>query len=155
MTWFIVGIAVSQLAARVRRLKVLAITHAGYLAQVQETASLAHRATAPHVVIEQVRKQLIGLLDLRDCVLSTGCRSIIRRGWNKMALSGRNTAFGWLRHAMQGEETELRAISNGQYYGAVHDDPEPGRQTAPASTSYGGHAGGPGARGQAAFSETH
>ncbi len=61
---FIVGIAVSQLAARARRLKVLAITDAGYLAQIQEAAALAQRATAPQVVIEQVRKQLIGLLDL-------------------------------------------------------------------------------------------
>ena len=93
---FIVGIVVSQLAAR-GCLKVLAITDAGYLAQIQEAASLARRATAPHVVIEQVRKQLIGLLDLRDCRFEYGVPAIIRRGWTKTALSGRNMACGRLR----------------------------------------------------------
>ena len=35
----------SQLAARARRLKVIAITDAGYLAQIHETAVLAKSAT--------------------------------------------------------------------------------------------------------------
>lgn len=35
------GVAVSQLAARVRRLKVVTITDAGYLAQLHDTAALA------------------------------------------------------------------------------------------------------------------
>ena len=123
---FIVGIAVSQLAARVRRLKVLAITDAGYLAQIQETASLAQRAAAPHMVIEQVRKQLIGLLDLRDSRFEYGVPTdhpprleqdgIIRAEYGLWAAA---------RHAMQGEETELRALSNGQYYGRFMMTPNP------------------------------
>ena len=40
----VVGVAVSQLASRVRRLKVIAITDAGYLAQVRQTAVLAQSA---------------------------------------------------------------------------------------------------------------
>ena len=40
----VVGIAVSQLAARARRLKVITITDAGYLAQIHETAALAQSA---------------------------------------------------------------------------------------------------------------
>jgi hypothetical protein len=123
---FIVGIMVSQLAARARRLKVLAITDAGYLARIQETASLAQRATAPHMLIEQVRKQLIGLLDLRDCRFEYGVPidhpprleqdGIIRAEYGLWAAA---------RHAMQGEETELRALSNGQYYGRFMMTPNP------------------------------
>jgi K+-sensing histidine kinase KdpD len=37
----VVGVAVSQLAAYARRLKVIAITDAGYMAQIQEAAALA------------------------------------------------------------------------------------------------------------------
>ena len=151
---FIVGIAVSQLAARARRLKVLAITDAGYLAQIQETASLTHRATAPHVVIEQVRKQLIGLLDLRDCRFEYGVPidhpprleqdGIIRAEYGLWAAA---------RHAMQGEETELRAFSNGQYYGRFMMTPDPDArpplQARLTAVTLAGLAG------QAAFSETN
>ena len=156
---FIVGIAVSQLAARARRLKVLAITDAGYLAQIQETASLAQRATAPHVVIEQVRKQLIGLLDLRDCRFEYGVPidhpprldqdGIIRAEYGLWAAA---------RHAMQGEETELCASSNGQYYGRFMMTPNPdarpplqARLTAVTLAGLAGQALGA----QAARSETH
>jgi K+-sensing histidine kinase KdpD len=41
----VTGLAVSQLAARARRLRVIAITDAGYLAQIHETASPAKSAT--------------------------------------------------------------------------------------------------------------
>ena len=58
------GLAVSQLAARARRLRVIAITDAGYLAQIHETASLAQSARSPDAVVDHVREQLIGLLDL-------------------------------------------------------------------------------------------
>jgi K+-sensing histidine kinase KdpD len=58
------GLAVSQLASRARRLKVITVTDAGYLAQIHETASLAKSATVPDVVVNHVREQLVGLLDL-------------------------------------------------------------------------------------------
>jgi len=41
------GLVVSQLAARARRLKVVAVTDAGYLAQIHETASLAKSPRSP------------------------------------------------------------------------------------------------------------
>jgi K+-sensing histidine kinase KdpD len=47
----VIGLAVSQLAARARRLQVIAITDAGYLAQIHETASLAQTAKFPDSVI--------------------------------------------------------------------------------------------------------
>lgn len=57
----------SQLAARARRLQVIAITDAGYLAQIHQTASLTQAARSPDAVADHVRAQLIGLLDLEGC----------------------------------------------------------------------------------------
>src|ERR1700722_11767171 len=50
------GLAVSQLAARARRLQVIAITDAGYLAQIHETASLGKSATLPDAVVDHVKE---------------------------------------------------------------------------------------------------
>jgi hypothetical protein len=68
----VVGVAVSQLAAHARRLKVIAITDAGYLAQLHETASVAQAARSPDDVVAYVREQLITLLDLAACRFEHG-----------------------------------------------------------------------------------
>src|SRR5260370_10348427 len=59
----VVGVAVSQLAAYARRLKVVAITDAGYLVQIHETTSLTQAAKSPEDLVEHVAQQLIGLLE--------------------------------------------------------------------------------------------
>src|SRR5262249_57291824 len=59
----VAGAVVSQLAAYARRLKVVAITDAGYLAQIHDTASLTQTAKSPDEVADRVREQLAGLLD--------------------------------------------------------------------------------------------
>ena len=61
----VVGVEVSQLAARARRLKAVAITDA----QIRETASLPQSATA---VAEHAREQLTGLPDLQECRFGYG-----------------------------------------------------------------------------------
>ena len=68
----LVGLAVSQLAARARRLKVIAITDAGYLAQIHETADLAKSAMSPAEIIDHMRVQLAELLDLKGCRFEYG-----------------------------------------------------------------------------------
>jgi K+-sensing histidine kinase KdpD len=93
----VVGVAVSQLAAYARRLKVIAITDAGYLAQIHGTASLAQRARFPEAVVEHVREQLIGLLICRSAALSTGRCSVTRRGWSLTARCWLVMAAGMLR----------------------------------------------------------
>jgi K+-sensing histidine kinase KdpD len=60
----VTGLAVSQLAARALRLKVFAVTDAGYLAQIRQTAARAKPATVPDLVVSHVREQQAGLLDL-------------------------------------------------------------------------------------------
>ena len=68
----VTGLAVSQLAARARRLKIITVTDAGYLAQIHETASLAKSATVPDVVVNRVKEQLVGLLDLEGARFEYG-----------------------------------------------------------------------------------
>jgi K+-sensing histidine kinase KdpD len=94
----VVGVAVSQLAAHARRMRVLAITDAGYLAQIHETAALAQSAKSPDAVVDLVREQLVGLLALRTAGLSTGCCWVIRPGWSVTARCGPGMAGGTWRN---------------------------------------------------------
>ena len=121
------GLAVSQLAARARRLKVIAVTDAGYLAQIHETASLAKSATVPDVVVNHVREQLVGLLDLEGARFEYGSLlghpprlepdgtvTVGRSRWD-VELAG-----------LPAEEIELRTFGNGQYFGRFMLKAKPG-----------------------------
>ena len=123
----VAGVAVSQLAARARRLQVVAITDAGYLAQIHEAASLTQTARSPDVVADHVREQLIGLLDLEGCRFEYG--SLLGHpprlepdGSVIVGHSKRNVE----ESGLPGEEIELRTFGNGQYYGRFMMKPEPG-----------------------------
>jgi hypothetical protein len=121
------GLAVSQLAARARRLKVITVTDAGYLAQIHETASLAKSATVPDVVVNHVREQLVGLLDLEGARFEYGTLlghpprlepdgtvTAGRSRWD-VELSG-----------LPREEIEVRTFGGGQYYGRFMLKARPG-----------------------------
>jgi len=123
----VVGVAVSQLAAWGRRLKVITITDATYLAQIHDSATLAQSAASGQDVVDHVREQLIGVLDLRDCRFEYGMlighpprlehdgTIVTRHGHVDVDLAG-----------MPGEEVELRTFGHGQYYGRFMLTPEPG-----------------------------
>ena len=121
------GLVVSQLAARARRLKVVAVTDAGYLALIHETASLAKSATVPEVVVNHVREQLTGLLDLDGARFEYGALlghpprlepdgtvMVGHSRWD-VELSG-----------LPAQEIELRTFGNGQYYGRFMLQARPG-----------------------------
>jgi len=122
-----VGVTVSQLAARARRLKVITITDAAYLAQIRESAALAQSAASGQAVVDHVRKQLIDVLGLRDCRFEYGMlighpprleqdgAIVTRYGHIDVELAG-----------MPAEEVELRTFGNGQYYGRFMLTPTPG-----------------------------
>lgn len=122
-----VGVAVSQLAARARRLKVLTITDAGYLAQIHETAALAQTANSTEAVIDHVRAQLTGLLDLADCRFEHGMLlghpprleqdGTVRGGYGRWNVE---------EAGLPEEEVELRVFGNSQYYGRFMLTPKPG-----------------------------
>jgi K+-sensing histidine kinase KdpD len=81
----VTGVIVSQLAAYARRLKVVAITDAAYLAQIHQAASLTQTAKSPGDVVDHVREQLIALLDLQQCRFEYGLLLGTRRGWSRTA----------------------------------------------------------------------
>jgi Domain of unknown function (DUF4118) len=121
------GLAVSQLAARARRLKVIAITDAGYLAQIRETASLAKTATSGDAVVNHVRAQLTGLLDLEGARFEYG--SLL--GHPPRLEPDGTVIVGHSRwdidlQGLPGEEIEVRTFGNGQYYGRFMLKARPG-----------------------------
>jgi hypothetical protein len=68
----VVGLAVSQLAANSRRMRVLAITDADYLDQIHGAAELSRTARSPDAVVDHVCGLLRNLLDLDDCRFEYG-----------------------------------------------------------------------------------
>lgn len=126
----VVGLAVSQLAARARRLRVIAITDAGYLRRIHETAVLAHSARSGDVVVEHVREQLVDVLDLERCRFEYG--SLVGRPprleQDGTVIAGR-AGRGRLdvdQWGLPAGEVELRAFGNGQYYGRFMMTAKPG-----------------------------
>jgi hypothetical protein len=122
----VVGVAVSQLAVRARRLKVIAITDARYLAEIHETAELTHTAKSPDAVIDHVRGQLVGLLDLAGCRFEYG--SLL--GHPPRLEADGSVMVGRSRRDVEeaglpAEEIELRTFGNGQYYGRFMLQPKP------------------------------
>jgi Domain of unknown function (DUF4118) len=122
-----VGVIVSQLAAYARRLKVVAITDAGYLALIHQTAALAQSARSPEAVVDHVREQLAGLLDLQACRFEYG--SLLghppRLEPDGTVLVGHGR-WDVEKAGLPDEEIELRTFGNGQYYGRFMMTPKPG-----------------------------
>lgn len=123
----IVGLIVSQLAARARRLEVITVTDAGYLARIHETADLAQSAKSSDTVVDHVRRQLTEVLGLRGCRFEYGILmgqpprleqdgnvAVGRRQWDV-------DAGGW-----PDGEIELRTYGNGHYLGRFMLTPGPG-----------------------------
>jgi K+-sensing histidine kinase KdpD len=123
----VVGVAVSQLAAHARRLKVVAITDAGYLAQIHETTALAQTARSSEAVVDHIREQLIDLLDLEACRFEYG---MLLGHPPRLEQDGTvRTAHGrWNveEAGLPAEEVELRVFGDGQYYGRFMLTPKPG-----------------------------
>jgi Domain of unknown function (DUF4118) len=120
-----VGVAVSQLAARARRLRVITITDAGYLAQIHEAASIAKSAEAG-TVVDTVKAQLISVLDLEDCRFEYGTLL----GHPPRLESDGSVVIGHTRwdveqFGLPAGEIELRTFANGQYYGRFMMSPRP------------------------------
>ncbi|HUK69496.1 MAG TPA: DUF4118 domain-containing protein [Streptosporangiaceae bacterium] len=128
----LVGLAVSQLAARGRRLQTIAITDAGYLALIHDTASLAQSARSAGVVVEHVNTALIGLLDLEGCRFEHG--SLLGHP-PRLAPDG-NVMMGqyrweFERWGLPAAEIELPVFGTGEYHGRFMLKPKPGSKPSP------------------------
>jgi hypothetical protein len=122
-----VGLMVSQLAARARRLHVIAITDAGYLAQIHDTAELAQSAKSTDVVIDHVTTQLTDLLGLRGCRFEYGTLiGYPPRLQQDGTVVCRGKRWNIDRLGLPNEEIELRISSSGHFYGRFMLDPTPG-----------------------------
>jgi hypothetical protein len=123
----VTGLAVSQLAARARRLKIITVTDADYLTQIHETASLAKSATIPDVVVNRVKEQLVALLDLEGARFEYG--SLLghppRLEPDGTVMMGRSRWDVELS-GLPAEEIELRTFGNGRYYGRFMLKAKPG-----------------------------
>jgi K+-sensing histidine kinase KdpD len=123
----VVGVAVSQLAARARSLKMITITDSAYLAMIHQTASLAQTTTSASAVVDHVRDQLISLLDLQECRFEygklIGSPARLEPDGSVLTRHGRWNAdeFGF-----PAGEIELRSFVGGQYYGRFMLTPKPG-----------------------------
>ncbi len=122
----LVGLAVSQLAARARRMRVLAITDAGYLELIHRVGELSSSARSPDAVVDHVREALVGLLGLESCRFEYG--SLLGQ---PPRLEPDGTVLAGHRHWDVDEfgfppgEIELRAFGNGQYFGRFMLTPRP------------------------------
>ncbi|MGW2233396.1 DUF4118 domain-containing protein [Streptomyces sp. NPDC001759] len=118
-----VGLIVSQLAARARRLEVITVTDAGYLSRIHRVAALD-----ADTVVDAVRRELTELLGLTACrfqygtllgqpprLRNDGSVTVGRRSWDV------DTA-GWPEG-----EIELRVHGNARYLGRFMLTPGPGR----------------------------
>ncbi|MEU1409108.1 DUF4118 domain-containing protein [Streptomyces sp. NPDC005728] len=123
----VVGLVVSQLAARARRLEVVAVTDADHLARIHRTAALAQTANSADTVVDHVRGELTELLGLNACRFEHG--TLLGRPprleKDGSVTVGRHTwdldTAGWPEG-----ETELRAYGNGHYLGRFMLTPGPG-----------------------------
>jgi hypothetical protein len=146
----VVGIAVSQLAARARRLRAETVADAGYFARIVDSAALTQRAGSPHDVIEHVREQLVAVLDLRACRFEYG--RLLGRPPRLEPDGSVLTRYGGYpvdEFGLPNEEIELRTFSNGEYVGRFMMTPSPGarpaqraRLVAVALADLAGHAAG-------------
>jgi K+-sensing histidine kinase KdpD len=115
----VVGVIVSQLAARARRLEVVTVTDAGYLARIHTTAALAQSANSADTVVDHVRRELTELLGLSACRFEYG--TLIGRPPRLQKDGSVTGVTGWPQ-----SEIELRAYGNGHYLGRFMLTPGPG-----------------------------
>lgn len=123
----VTGLAVSQLAARARQLKVVTITDADYLAQIHQVAAVSSAARSPDDIVEHVSEQLVRLLGLETARFEYG--SLLghppRLEPDGSVIAGR---IPWDIDAagLPLDEIELRTFGNGRYLGRFMLRAQPG-----------------------------
>ncbi|MDC0770919.1 DUF4118 domain-containing protein [Streptomyces sp. HD] len=115
----VVGLLVSQLAARARRLEVITVTDAAHLARIHRTAGLAQSPNAANTVVDHVRGELVELLGLRACRFEYG--RLTGRPPRLLKDGSVTGGRGWAQ-----DDIELRAYGNGHYLGRFLLTPGPG-----------------------------
>ncbi|MFJ3906087.1 DUF4118 domain-containing protein [Streptomyces sp. NPDC090025] len=125
-----VGLAVSQLSARARVLRRAAVSDARHLERLHALARLLRsgRGSADELV-EQIREELIEVLDLRGCRFVHGSAPV-DRPLPRLEPDGSLRVDGWIwdldRQGWPDGETELWAVAHGRCQGVFVMTPVPG-----------------------------
>lgn len=123
----VVGLIVSQLASRARTLQRVAVADASHLERLHGTTRLARSSTSSDDVVQQVRRELIEVLELRACRFEygtlVGCPP-------RLDPDGTVKVVGWIwdleRQGWPHGEIELRTVVHGRYQGRFLMTPESG-----------------------------
>ena len=140
------GLAVAQLAARARHLKVVTITDASYLTLIHEAAAMSAAARSPAAIVDYINDQLVGLLGLESARFEYGA---LLGHPPRLEPDGSVTAgrIPWDVDAagLPLEEIELRTFGNGRYYGRfmlkARPDTRPSLQARLVAVTLAGQAG--------------
>jgi K+-sensing histidine kinase KdpD len=124
---FVVGLAVTELAARSRRHRSAATQEAGHVGQIYALAELAAQGAPAESVIDRATEELTELLHLRACSFvqgpgGHGHAEIYRDGSVHLG------TIRWGAHEMglPGHEVQLRAYNQGREVGRFVMEPTPG-----------------------------
>ncbi|MFD5327317.1 DUF4118 domain-containing protein [Streptomyces sp. NPDC127092] len=126
----LVGLAVSQLSARARVLRRVAVSDAEHLERVHAVSRLVRSGgCSADELVERIREDLIALLDLRDCRFEPGAESAADR-LPRLEPDGSLRVEGWIwdmdRQGWPDGQTELWAVAQGRCQGIFLLTPAPG-----------------------------
>ncbi|MFI8520307.1 DUF4118 domain-containing protein [Streptomyces sp. NPDC085481] len=128
----LVGLIVSQLAARARVLGAVAVTDAGHLERLHEATRLAGDTRSPDEFVRRVRDELVELLALDACRFEYG---MLTGRPPRLRPDGSVQVEGWIwdldRQGWPDGEIELRAVARGRYQGRFMMTPAPGSAPPP------------------------
>jgi hypothetical protein len=124
---FVVGIAITEIAARSRSNREVASEEAHYVALIHDFSEMVASGASPQFVIVRAAAELTGLLGLRDCRFE---RTMSDRHPARIEHSG-VVALGGLRwgaslSGLPGREVELIVSHRGETYGRFVMVPTPG-----------------------------
>jgi K+-sensing histidine kinase KdpD len=126
---FVVGIIVTELAARNRHHYETATEEADFVGLIHDVSELATSGASSREVVERVRSELIDLLHLQTCRYESGTaeRPVMRLEHDgRVFLGGR--VWGVHRMGLPGPEIELLVQSQGRTLGRFVMTPTPGHE---------------------------
>ncbi len=121
-----VGVAVTELAVRGRRQRVLAQTDASYLDAIASTASLINSEASLTFVVKHVSTQLTTLLGLRGCRFENGRYGGLPRLEDDGQIRTAGDEWDLDQFGMPDTDVELLSMSEGVGFGRFVLRPTPG-----------------------------
>ena len=124
----VVGVAITEIAARSRAYRAEAVEEAGFVARIHSAATAVSTGEPAKFVVIEVATQLIDLLSLRDCRFESAesNRPGARMGKNgDVFLAGMR--WDVEKMGLPGSEVELPVEYQGRFFGRFVMVPTPGR----------------------------